>query len=397
MQKIRILSVFGGGVRSIFPAMILMELERRLIEKSNRQLRLSDCFDLVAGTSIGGLITALILAPMDKDEKPYAMNHIYDLVKQILIKIFLFNSDTDEKLIRDPDYSSQCFGDCMADIFAHLEIKDLVKPSLITAYEPNRNWLAFFKSHYAKLLPEYNFYINDAISATCAMPFYFNPVVTRSFSDKIVRAYSFIDILKDADQRNEILSILKQNKVISDNGEILKNLDEFNNNTLSLPANYVLYQDNIYDILQRIQNPQMTFLDGALFANNPSMPAFIEANTIFNQDQAKREILLVSLGNGKSQIHREYSTNINQKFVSQLLSRLFSCSEKLGHFQTYHTAKMLGYSDNYYHFTPIIDASASDKINDVRKDNLALLENIALNYINDISEHLDCLVDKLLD
>ena len=50
-QPFRILSIDGGGIRGVFPASLLAGLEERL---SNR--RLIDHFDLIAGTSTGGII-----------------------------------------------------------------------------------------------------------------------------------------------------------------------------------------------------------------------------------------------------------------------------------------------------------------------------------------------------
>lgn len=59
-RKIRILSIDGGGIRGIIPAVILAELEKILQEESdNKNVHLSDYFDLIAGTSTGGILTCL--------------------------------------------------------------------------------------------------------------------------------------------------------------------------------------------------------------------------------------------------------------------------------------------------------------------------------------------------
>lgn len=51
-RRFRILSVDGGGIRGIFPATILAELERRF----GNGRHVGDYFDLVAGTSTGGIL-----------------------------------------------------------------------------------------------------------------------------------------------------------------------------------------------------------------------------------------------------------------------------------------------------------------------------------------------------
>src|SRR2546422_5276580 len=62
-QPIRILSIDGGGIRGIIPAMVLAELERR----TGRPI--CKLFDLIAGTSTGGVL-ALALTKPDAAGKP---------------------------------------------------------------------------------------------------------------------------------------------------------------------------------------------------------------------------------------------------------------------------------------------------------------------------------------
>ena len=50
--KYRILSIDGGGIRGIIPAIVLAEIEKRT-QKPIYQL-----FDLIAGTSTGGLLAS---------------------------------------------------------------------------------------------------------------------------------------------------------------------------------------------------------------------------------------------------------------------------------------------------------------------------------------------------
>jgi patatin-like phospholipase/acyl hydrolase len=56
-RTFRILSIDGGGIRGVFPAAFLAEIERRFLEGGS----IGDYFDMVAGTSTGGII-ALALA-----------------------------------------------------------------------------------------------------------------------------------------------------------------------------------------------------------------------------------------------------------------------------------------------------------------------------------------------
>src|SRR5512133_1606572 len=72
-----VLSVDGGGIRGVIPAMVLADLEERTGKHT------AELFDLIAGTSTGGII-ALALTVPDKDGKPRWM--AADLVDLYLIE-----------------------------------------------------------------------------------------------------------------------------------------------------------------------------------------------------------------------------------------------------------------------------------------------------------------------
>ena len=68
----RILSIDGGGVRGIIPAQVLVRLERKIRRKSgDAGARIADCFDMLAGTSTGGLLVCLLLSPdLENPDRP---------------------------------------------------------------------------------------------------------------------------------------------------------------------------------------------------------------------------------------------------------------------------------------------------------------------------------------
>jgi patatin-like phospholipase/acyl hydrolase len=71
MPPFSILSIDGGGIRGIIPAMILAEIEQR----TGR--RIAELFDLIAGTSTGGILTLGLTVPhQQKRNKPrYEASH----------------------------------------------------------------------------------------------------------------------------------------------------------------------------------------------------------------------------------------------------------------------------------------------------------------------------------
>ena len=51
-REFKILSIDGGGIKGIFPASVLAELEQRYLNGGS----IADHFDLITGTSTGGIV-----------------------------------------------------------------------------------------------------------------------------------------------------------------------------------------------------------------------------------------------------------------------------------------------------------------------------------------------------
>uniref|UniRef100_A0A0E0IKV0 Patatin n=3 Tax=Oryza TaxID=4527 RepID=A0A0E0IKV0_ORYNI len=88
---ITVLSIDGGGIRGIIPAVVLTFLESELQKLDGEEARIADYFDVIAGTSTGGLVTAMLAAPNKKrrplfaakDIKAFYMNHAPKIFPQL--------------------------------------------------------------------------------------------------------------------------------------------------------------------------------------------------------------------------------------------------------------------------------------------------------------------------
>ena len=85
---VTILSIDGGGIRGIIPATILAFLESQLQELDGEDARLADYFDVISGTSTGGLVTAMLTAPNDKKRPLFAAKDIKPFYLEHCPKIF---------------------------------------------------------------------------------------------------------------------------------------------------------------------------------------------------------------------------------------------------------------------------------------------------------------------
>jgi patatin-like phospholipase/acyl hydrolase len=175
----RILSIDGGGIRGIIPAQILTVLERKLQERSGHDTaRLADYFDLIAGTSIGGIQTCAYLTPdpENSDRPRYTAEEVLNLFFERGGEIFdrsLFDRFTSADGLIDEKYPADGLEEALQDYFGDLTLDQLLRPCLVTAFDVRRYSVHFFNQYRAKQQKSDNFYVRDVARATSAAPTYF--------------------------------------------------------------------------------------------------------------------------------------------------------------------------------------------------------------------------------
>jgi uncharacterized protein len=172
----RILAVDGGGIRGLIPALVLQRLEE-LIREHDPDATLASCFDLVAGTSTGGLIAIGITAPGADGRPRLDANGIVDLYRGAdARKIFGRPPRQDLPPVAlvhdlfDPKYSSQPLREVLTERFGDGPLADALKPTMVSSYDMHERQPKFFKSWRddARTTPRV-----DAGLATSAAPTYF--------------------------------------------------------------------------------------------------------------------------------------------------------------------------------------------------------------------------------
>ncbi|MBN1929688.1 MAG: patatin-like phospholipase family protein [Chlorobiaceae bacterium] len=178
----RILSIDGGGIRGIIPGTILVAFEKRLQELSgDKTKRIADVFDLVAGTSTGGILSCLYLCPDKKHPgRPrFTAEEAVNLYLQNgddVFDISVFKELSSLGGLADERYSAECLEELLQSYFDELKLSDLLKPCLITAYDITRRQAHFFnKADTRGHRNEKDFYVRDVARSTSAAPTYFEP------------------------------------------------------------------------------------------------------------------------------------------------------------------------------------------------------------------------------
>lgn len=220
LRPVRVLAVDGGGIRGIVPSVLLVALQERLPRP------ISDFFDVIAGTSTGGMIAAALCAPGDGDAPRYAARDILELYTDDCRQIFrrsLFHAVVSLDGLRRPKYPASGISRFLEKVFGDMTLAKARSLLMLVTYDIEHRRPFVFSSARAREDTAKDFLVREACRATTAAPTFF-PAATITSLDGTVRH----------------------------------------------------------------------FVDGGVCSNDPTLPAFVEAD----QEFPGRPVTLVSLGTG---------------------------------------------------------------------------------------------------
>ena len=181
---IAILTIDGGGMKGIISAIVLMRLEKYLkFYSKDESVGLTDYFNLVAGTSTGAILTALILCPDEKGKSKYkaedALNLYLTKGKEMFRKRPFYPLNSLFGLFGSK-YTNRYFKEGLQEYFGDLKLSGLMKPCMIVTYDMVSRRTLFLNSISSKKDSKRDVKVVDAVLASCAAPTYFPPVCTRN-------------------------------------------------------------------------------------------------------------------------------------------------------------------------------------------------------------------------
>ena len=164
-----VLSLDGGGIRGLIPALILTDLEARV------GTPISDLFDLMVGTSTGGII-ALGLAQPDPSGKPqHSAKTLVELYRECGPDIFtrsMWDTVTSLGALVEEKYNADGLEKILARYLDTTLLGASITPVMVTSYDIEKREPLFFKSwkQEHKKIP-----MTCVGRATSAAPTYFEP------------------------------------------------------------------------------------------------------------------------------------------------------------------------------------------------------------------------------
>lgn len=335
-QKVtRILSIDGGGIRGIIPGQILVILEEKLKSKTgNDNARISDYFDLIAGTSTGGILTCAYLIPGD-ETSGQQLRPKFD-AKQV-VDLYLkrggdiFSVPLGHKLLTadgvlDEKYPATALEKALDDYFGDTKLSQLLKPCLIPSYDIKRRMGHFFTQHDAIKKKGWDYLVKDVARATSAAPTYFE--------------------CSDVKSLTEVSSPL---------------------------------------------------IDGGVFVNNPTLCAFAEVYNEYKTPPDQMAILSLGTGYSKKEYDYDHAKNWGMiHWVKPLIDIMMSGVSEVVDYQLRQIFDAVGATGQYVRINTELPIDVSPDMDDASPKNLAALKELGTYTAQNFDVQLDAFVELIV-
>lgn len=167
-----VLSIDGGGIRGIVPALVLAELEKRL-EKP-----VAGLFDLLCGTSTGGILALGLVKDAGNGLPQYSAADLVKIYQDRGREIFqrsFWRGVSSVGSMLDEKYSAKGLEKVLEEYFENEPMGSALTNVMVTAYDIQNREPVFMKSWHDKFR---SLEMRFAGRATSAAPTYFEPALT---------------------------------------------------------------------------------------------------------------------------------------------------------------------------------------------------------------------------
>lgn len=333
---VRILTIDGGGICGVLPAAILAHLEGRIALKTgNPEARIIHYFDFLAGTSTGGIITCLLNAPKSEDDPAPRFSAAEVLDFYVKHGTDIFKSSQLRRFFGGIGLASEKY--------EVTELENLLKKRLGNLRLRHALKPSLVPAYSLEMGATYFFCSHDLDEAGREYRDFFLRDVCRSTS----AAPSYFE-----------------------------------------PAGVV-----------SVSKVQHAFVDGGVFANNPTLCAIAEvskARGVIDPTQ----MLLISLGTGKTPRTFDYNrfkSKMALFLVPDLIQIMMSGVSETTHHIVKNVFRTLNVSKQYIRLDAEIANPKVGEMDNASRENIDRLRAIADGFIENHETELDDLAAQLID
>ncbi|URD86782.1 Patatin group A-3 [Musa troglodytarum] len=178
-KRVTVLCIDGGGVRGLIPATIIAFLEAKLQEMDGPEARIADYFDVIAGTSTGGLVTAMLTAPNEEKRPLFAAKDIIQFYLDNSPKIFpqknagLLNSALNlVGAVAGPKYDGKYLHAKIQELLKDTRLSQTLTNVVIPTFDIKLLQPTIFSTYQTKSTPLKDALLSDICISTSAAPTY---------------------------------------------------------------------------------------------------------------------------------------------------------------------------------------------------------------------------------
>ena len=346
-KKARILSIDGGGIRGILPGVVLTYIEEQLMAIEGKNVRLGDYFDLLTGTSTGGILACTYLIPeRDAKGKPKARPkytareavNIYLDRGDDIFDISFWQKIKSSGGLTDEKFNASELEEALNDYFGDTLFSELLRPCLITSYDIRNRRAHFFSQIDARATITHDFKVKEVARATSAAPTYF---------------------------------------------EVAKVKSEY--------------------------GTPYPLIDGGVFANNPAMCAYAEArsinfSTVLNDPEKPdrphaQDMIIISIGTGSTFKPYEYNKAKDWGMIEWIQPIIDIMMSGNAETVTYQLRKIWETTDTPDHFVRLAPDlyEANSEMDDASVNNMKHLHEAGKKFVSENIELLDRVVKLLIE
>ncbi|KAA8531711.1 hypothetical protein F0562_006572 [Nyssa sinensis] len=180
-NKITILTIDGTGIRALIPSVILSFLEFQLQELDGKEARIADYFDVIGGTSTGGLVAAMLTTPGQNNRPLFAAKDIITFFIENCPKIFpplrgpLISARMIIKDLFGPRYNGKYFHNLLQSKFGETRISQTLTNLVIHTFDVKLLHPVVFSTNEGKIDISKDAMVSDICIGTRATPTYLPP------------------------------------------------------------------------------------------------------------------------------------------------------------------------------------------------------------------------------
>jgi patatin-like phospholipase/acyl hydrolase len=175
-----VLAIDGGGIRGVIPAAIIAAIEEQVGQPASK------LFDLIAGTSTGGIL-ALGLAKPGVDGRPFFtasdLMQLYERRGHEIFRKTVYRKVLGLGGLLRPRYTSDNLDGVLEEYFGDTRLSDALTELIIPSYDVEQRNPIFFTTYFARNRPGFDHPMKDVARATASAPTYF-PATRRDLNGK---------------------------------------------------------------------------------------------------------------------------------------------------------------------------------------------------------------------